>query len=88
MTLINAVLGRTPDKDNLKDEMIKWPDNADTSKWYYAQVQEATNSHDYDRENKETVENWTEILPVRDWEAIERSWSDIYSSVNPGEVMD
>ncbi len=88
MTLINAVLGRTPDKDKLKEDMIKWPDNADTSKWYYAQVQEATNSHDYDRENKETAENWTEILPVRDWEAIERSWSDIYSSVNPGEVMD
>ncbi len=35
---------------------------------------------------KETAETWTNILPVRDWEAIERAWSDIYSSVNPGEV--
>ncbi len=51
--------------------MIKWPDNADASKWYYAQVQEATNSHEYDRETKETAETWTNILPVRDWEAIE-----------------
>ena len=67
---------------------IKWPDNADASKWYYAQVQEATNSHEYDRETKETAETWTNILPVRDWEAIERAWSDIYSSVNPGEVME
>ena len=88
MTLINAVLGRTPDKDKFKDDMIKWPDNADASKWYYAQVQEATNSHEYDRETKETAETWTNILPVRDWEAIERAWSDIYSSVNPGEVME
>gem|GEM_PF-3094287 len=88
MTLVNAVLERTPDKTKLLDSMIKWPDNSDTSAWYYAQVQEATNSHEYDRETTETPENWTTILPVRDWAQIERAWSDIYSSVNPGDVMD
>lgn len=87
MTLVNAVLGRTPDKDHLLRNMIEWPDNMVESKWYYAQVQEATNSHEYERDSKKTVEDWTKLLEVRDWTEIERVWSDIYSSHNPGEVM-
>ena len=45
MTIINRVLKREPHKDHLLDYMIKWPDNMDTTKWYYEEVQEATNSH-------------------------------------------
>ena len=70
------------------DDMLTWPDNLDTGKWYYAQVQEATNSHEYERKDTRSSENWTAILPVRDWAEIERSWSDIYSATNPGDVMD
>ena len=48
MTLVNRVLNRLPEKsEDLLDDMIKWPDNADASVWYYLAVQEATNSHDY-----------------------------------------
>ena len=70
MKIVNRTLERYPDKDRLLDDMIKWPDNADTDVWYYADVQEATNSHDYTK--TQNSEEWTKILPVRDWEAFEK----------------
>ncbi len=70
MKIVNRTLGRTPDKDYLLDGMIEWPDNMDTDAWFYAEVQEATNSHDYTVENGHEV--WTAILPMRDWAALER----------------
>ena len=71
-TLINRVLQRVPErKSDLLDNMITWPDNMDTSKWYYLAVQEATNSHDYNRK-KNGYEYWTELRKNRDWVALER----------------
>ena len=85
MSLVNAMIGRAPDKDHMHEDMITWEDNMDTTKWYYEDVQEATNSHEYVRA-KGYMENWTEILPVRDWKAIEAEWANIYDAVNPGDV--
>ena len=68
-TLINAVLGRTPSDSKLSDDMITFIDNPQGT-WYYAQVQEATNSHNIE-ENTENGEVWTETVPMRDWKAIE-----------------
>ncbi|NLY21135.1 MAG: hypothetical protein GXZ08_07640 [Tissierellia bacterium] len=85
-TLVNAVLERTPHKDNLLKDMKRWTDNMDEDKWYYAQIQEATNSHIYERVNVKSFENWTRLLPVRDWAALEREWSNANSSSNPGDV--
>lgn len=51
-------------------DMTTWPDNMDRSAWYYADVQEATNSHDYEIQTDSegnAYEVWTSILPVRDW---------------------
>ena len=52
-------------------------------------MQEATNSHEYqvkkDAQGNE-YEVWTKILPIRDWEALEKEWSDANSSENPGDV--
>ena len=69
-TIINRTLGRAPDEDHLlpESQMNIWPDNRPGA-WYYAQVQEATNSHDY-RWSGET-EIWTEKLPERDWDALQ-----------------
>ena len=70
--------------------MIEWPDNLDTDAWYYADVQEATNSHSFDMlrdEEDEPYEVWNELLPVRDWTALEREWSEYDSSRSPGEVV-
>lgn len=86
MKLVNEVLDRTPDADQMLDEMIKWPDN-DENAWYYADVQEATNSHEYQRKDSNSSEKWTSILEVRDWAELERQWSDANSSENPGNVM-
>ena len=90
MKIVNNTLRRTPHKDRLLPEkdMITWPDNMDKNVWYYAVVQEATNSHDYDRVSITDYEQWTAPLPVRDWAKFEREWSDANSAVNPGEVVD
>lgn len=90
-TIVNRTLGRVPDKDHLlpADEMRVWPDNSDTNEWYYAQIQEATNSHDYEwiGEENDQIENWTEKLEDRDWAQLEREWSDANSAPG-GEVVD
>ena len=83
--LVNRILERTPHIDGLLEYMIEFPDVV-KSEWYYAEVQEATNSHEYERESK-TFENWTRLLPVRDWAALEKEWSNANSSKNPGDVQ-
>ena len=89
MTIVNNTLRRTPHKDHLlpRRQMITWPDNMDKTQWYYAAVQEATNSHEYSRASVRDYEVWTKPLPVRDWAAFERAWSDANSAANPGEVV-
>jgi uncharacterized repeat protein (TIGR02543 family) len=53
MTLINRVLDRVPEnEDQFPADKITWPDNQDKSKWYYLDVQEATNT--YESEKKAT----------------------------------
>ncbi len=78
MKIINRTLDRNPHKDQLLDYMITWVDNSDTSKWYYADVQEATNSHTYTWDIY-GYEIWDALLPVRDWAAFEKEWSTAYS---------
>ena len=66
MTMINRVLCRMPQSvDDLLDNMVVWPDNRLTD-WYYLAVQEATNSHDFDRQG-EVGESWTKLTSVPDW---------------------
>lgn len=73
MALINRVLHRTPEsEDDLLRSMIVWPDNMDTDKWYYLDVQEATNSHDYARKADAAYEYWTHLIENRDWARLEQ----------------
>ena len=66
MALINRVLARIPEgPQDLLDGMKTWPDNMNTNKWYYIPVQEATNSHDYERKANGS-EKWTELNKVPD----------------------
>ena len=78
MKIINRTLNRAPHADHLLSDMIVWADNMDANAWYYAEVQEATNSHSYEWIDVYT-EEWIEILPVRNWAALEQSWSDAYA---------
>lgn len=93
MTVYNRLLDRHPHKDHLlpEEEMLMWPDNMDTSAWYYADVQEATNSHTcdidgYTDEDGEAYESWGERLKERDWAALEKAWSDAYSGTDHHDV--
>ncbi len=74
MTVFNRLLGRKPHRDHLHEGMIAWVDNADKTKWYYADVQEATNSHECGEDvviDGTTFETWAAITPMRDWAALE-----------------
>jgi hypothetical protein len=57
--IINGVLGRKPEAGHLHEDTKVWTDNLDESAWYYADVQEATNSHTYDMGSE--YETWTGI---------------------------
>ena len=53
-------------KDDLLDGMIQWPDNQ-PSDWYYINMQEATNSHDF-KQKGEINEQWTKLTANPDWD--------------------
>lgn len=75
MTLINNVLIRHVEESGMYAEMNKWPDNQ-PSAWYYTAVQEATNSHNYERIENSENEKWSTPLEDRDWAALEKAWAD------------
>ena len=89
MTMVNRTIDRHPDADHLLDDMIVWPDNPETA-WYYEQVQEATNSHEYTMntdDEQNPYEIWTELLPNRDWSELGKAWSDANDGAGSGEVV-
>lgn len=72
MALINRVLNRNPEsKDDLLRSMNIFNDNLDTAKWYYLDVQEAANSHDFIRKAN-GYEMWKKLRADPDWKALER----------------
>ena len=90
VTLVNRTLDRHPDKNHFTKDMLVWPDNMDQTKWYYADMQEATNSHTYqmkENSDKTKYENWIKTLPIRNWEALEKAWSNANSSQGNGNVV-
>ena len=76
MTLVNRALERVPsDEDHLlsKRAMLTFPD-CTTRDWFYIAVQEATNSHSYERAatEKNGDEQWTALRDNRDWTKFEQ----------------
>ena len=70
VAMINRVLDRqTKDVSDLLpvSQMTNWSDNMDTAKWYYRDMQEATNNHKAERVGTSMYEKWTEKLPDIDW---------------------
>ena len=66
MTMINRVLCRVPQSaDDLLENMTVWPDNKPAD-WYYLAVQEATNSHEFERKGA-VNEKWTKLANGSDW---------------------
>lgn len=67
MKLINEVLDRRINQSGLHKDTKQWPDNTE-DKWYYEIVLEATNTHDYERENRpKSMEKWTKIRDNPVW---------------------
>ena len=66
-TLLNRVLHRLPEKESdLLANQIVWPDNPETF-WGYLAIQEATNSHEYERKADGVHETQTAKRGNRDW---------------------
>ena len=66
-SMINRMLHRLPETvEDLLDGMIQWPDNQ-PSDWYYINMQEATNSHDF-KQKGEIHEHWTKLTENPDWD--------------------
>lgn len=84
MTLINNMLNRHVSVDGLLDDMNTWFDNMNEDAWYYTIVQEATNSHYYNRPDG-AIEDWTEMREAPDWASIERPGST-YQVLVPEDI--
>ncbi len=73
IVIFNRVLGRQPEaKSDLLDEMTVWPDNMDTTTWYYLAIQEASNSHYFKLKSDQIHEIWTSLRDTPDWTALEK----------------
>ena len=75
ITVINRMLNRVPETEDMLPDMKTWSDNVE-GQWYYEAIQEATNEHEYVRDSK-TSESWTNLLDARDWSALEKEWADL-----------
>ena len=76
VTMINRVLERVPsEEDHLLSErvMLTFPD-CKSGDWFYIAIQEATNSHTYERAatEKNGDEQWTALRANRDWTKLEQ----------------
>ncbi len=72
MTMINRLLQRVVKSGGMLDGMAVWSDNPPDA-WYYEAIQEATNSHDYERTSEPvpgqsfSYEKWTKLNENPDW---------------------
>lgn len=76
VTMINRVLERVPAKELRllsRSIMLTFPDN-NPGDWYYIAIQEASNSHEYQRSVYETAgdEMWTKLIDNVDWTKLEK----------------
>ena len=76
VTMINRVLERVPAKESRllsRSIMLTFPDN-NPGDWYYIAIQEASNSHEYQRSVYETSgdEMWTKLIDNVDWTKLEK----------------
>ncbi len=74
IVIVNRMLDRVPDADHMLPDMKTFADNT-PDMWWYADVQEATNSHEYDRAEDGVTGIWTSLLPEQDWAALEKEWA-------------
>ena len=73
MAIINRVLGRGVSEEGLRENTYKnWADNADPNEWYYYEIIEAGNSHNYTGARPSEVWGGMAAIPYYDIEHYER----------------
>lgn len=82
VTIVNRMLNRGAEPENMLKNMVIFPDNLNVDVWYYAAIQEAANSHTYTRTGKLLTgehfngEKWTALQAAPDWAAMEQAWAN------------
>ncbi len=73
MAIVNRATNRLPENtSDLLDGMETFVDNSDVNAWYYLNIQEATNSHDFELKADGVHEKWTTLRENPNWAEIER----------------
>jgi hypothetical protein len=71
-TIINRMLNRKIESaDDLLEGMKTWSDNADPNVWYYLDIQQATNSVDYERKPDGVHIKWVNFWPHFEFSVLE-----------------
>lgn len=84
VAMVNRILTRAVDQEGLTGKYLNWTDNY-TNSWYYYDMLEAGNYHDYSRSKRPVsqqsycYENWTALNDPIDWAAMEQQWIRKYS---------
>lgn len=83
MKIVNTILNRHVNVSGLTQEAIdnNWIDNP-ASAWYYTEVFEATMSHDFEREQGESMETWTGLKANPNWAELEKTWTQTGTEEN------
>jgi len=73
--IINRVMSRLPQevRDVNLPGVRTWRDNRSQNAWYYLDIQEATNSHDYTMKADQIHESWTTLVPSPKWAAMQQA---------------
>ncbi len=71
MTIVNRMLKRFLTHDGYHFDAIIWPDNPQDA-WFHLAVIEATNGHDYHRNDGDVYESWPSLRENPDWSALEQ----------------
>ena len=74
VAMVNRLLQRFVDEEGLSEDAARWSDCSPES-WYYCDIVEATNNHDFERSEREAMdgafhENWTGVKPAIDWNSV------------------
>ena len=71
ITITNRMMNRYLNTSELLEGVITWPDNHKDD-WYYFAIIEATNGHDYQKQEDGIHEDWTSLRANPDWAALEQ----------------
>ena len=84
MTVINRMLVRYVREGGLAEGYVEWPDNPQDA-WYYYNVIEATNSHEYNTRTFETTDDYYETWPsiITNW-----IWGDFKTAYEDPDEID